>query len=129
LIQIFTKQAFNLAQITPKTTVFLLTGIAKTAPLIQEIKKYSQQIIHHAYADHHQFSSKNMLKLVSEFNHLAVADKIIITTEKDAVRLQSAEIYQLIKNLPVYQWPISVDFNEDDKKEFDQLIEDYAHTI
>lgn len=129
LAHIFTKDTFKVAKITTKTTVFLLTGIAKPAPLISELKKHSQQIIHHAYADHHQFSPKNMLKLVSEFKNLAIADKIIITTEKDAVRLQEAKIYHLINDLPIYQWPIAVDFNNQNKIEFNQLIENYAHTI
>jgi tetraacyldisaccharide 4'-kinase len=127
LVHLFNRKSFKVSQITPKTTIFLLTGIAKPTPLLIELKKHSHQIIHHAYADHHQFSPKNMLKLASEFKNLAVADKIIITTEKDAVRLQEVEIVQFIKDLPIYEWPIAIDFNNQDKTEFDQLIKNYAY--
>ncbi len=109
-----------------ETHIILITGIAKTAPLIAKLQKYSQHIIHHAYADHHQFSQKNMLKLVTEFKQLAVADKIIITTEKDAVRLNATEFKETIIDLPIYEWPIAVTFDEIGKTEFDNLIKEYA---
>jgi tetraacyldisaccharide 4'-kinase len=126
LTQIFTNQELAVNKISNETHILLITGIAKTAPLITELQKYSKHIIHHAYADHHQFSQKNMLKLVTEFKQLAVTDKIIITTEKDAVRLKAQEFKNTIKDLPIYEWPIEVVFNENRKTEFNNLIKEYA---
>ena len=126
LNQIFTGQTLAVENLSQETHILLITGIAKTAPLLSKLQKYSRHIIHHAYADHHQFSQKNMLKLVTEFKQLEVADKIIITTEKDAVRLKAIEFKEAIKDLPIYEWPIAVTFDEIEKTEFDNLIKEYA---
>ncbi len=126
LIHIFTKQSLTINKVTDQTHILLITGIAKTAPLVLELQKYSKHIIHHAYADHHHFSQKNMLKLVSVFKQIAATDKIIVTTEKDAVRLKAAEFEETLKDLPIYEWPIEVVFNENRKIEFDNLIKEYA---
>lgn len=126
LNQIFTGQTLAVEKLSQQTHILLITGIAKTAPLLAKLQKYSRHIIHHAYADHHQFSQKNMLKLVTEFKRLNFADKIIITTEKDAVRLKATEFSETIKDLPIYEWPIAVTFDENGKTEFDNLIKKYA---
>jgi tetraacyldisaccharide 4'-kinase len=116
----------NIEKITAETTILLLTGIAKTEPLISEIKKYTNKIIHHAYADHHVFTQKNMLKLATDFNGLKTAKKIIITTEKDAVRLSSNQFKTLLKDLPIYKWPITVGFINNQQEEFNKSIKKYA---
>ncbi|OAQ38260.1 tetraacyldisaccharide 4'-kinase [Pedobacter psychrophilus] len=116
----------NIAQITAETTVILLTGIAKTEPLITEIKKYTPKIIHHAYADHHVFTQKNMLKLATDFNELKSVKKIIITTEKDAVRLNTTQFDNILKDLPIYKLPITVGFINNQQEEFNKSIKNYA---
>nr|MBC7612168.1 tetraacyldisaccharide 4'-kinase [Pseudopedobacter sp.] len=108
--------------------VLLITGIAKTKPFLHQIKKYTSHITHHCYPDHHIFSTKNMLKLAQDFDALPGDHKIIITTQKDAVRLRSVEISENIKNLPIYAWPIAVDFMANGKTEFDKIIKEYAQS-
>ncbi|MBD3749425.1 MAG: tetraacyldisaccharide 4'-kinase [Sphingobacteriales bacterium] len=128
LSAVFKDDKLSLAAINPNTQVLLLTGIAKTAPLVQELKKHSKHIIHHAYADHHLFSQKNMLKLVSDFEALPGDDKIILTTEKDAVRLNAGNFKSMIQNLPIYAWPIEINFLANRKTEFDNIIKKYARS-
>ena len=123
---VFTDTTFEVNNITPQTGILLLTGIAKTQTLVAALAQYSPLIFHHAYPDHHQFSQKNMLKLVSDFKQLQQPDKIIITTQKDAVRLRSTEFQKLLADLPIFEWKISVNFEENEKTEFDHLIANYA---
>lgn len=128
LTAVFKNEKLALEKIKPNTQVLLLTGIAKTAPLLQELKKYTQHIIHHAYADHHPFSPKNMLKLVGDFEALPGDDKIILTTEKDAVRLKAGDFKAMIQTLPLYAWPIEINFLANRKTEFDNIIKNYARS-
>lgn len=106
--------------------VILLTGIANPAPLLFELGGYTQHITHHSYPDHHNFSQKNISKLVSSFNRLSGEDKLIITTEKDAQRLCSKEIRELLDSLPVYYLPVEAEIHEPEKAQFNELIEKYA---
>ncbi|WP_244139478.1 tetraacyldisaccharide 4'-kinase [Mucilaginibacter ginkgonis] len=108
------------------STVFLLTGIAGSAPLVKHLQDAGCNAVHHKYADHHTFTLKNITKLVDDFNASASADKLIITTEKDAERLKRPEILELLKNLPVMVQPIGVQFLNNEGAAFNNLIENYV---
>ena len=116
----------SLNSINQKSKVILLTGIAKASLLLEELASYGPELIHHQYPDHHQFSDKNIAKLVNEFNELTGDDNLIITTEKDAQRLRTAGIIEQLKDLAIYYLPVEAAFNEPEVKKFNNLIEEYA---
>lgn len=126
LTSVFQENKIQTKNIQNNWTVLLLTGIAKPEPLLNELKNHTLNIIHQAYPDHHQFSQKNMLKLVADFEGIKSKKKIIITTEKDAVRLKSDKFGVQINQLPIYQWAIKVDFLNNTEQEFNTLIKKYA---
>jgi tetraacyldisaccharide 4'-kinase len=108
------------------TTVFLLTGIANAKPLLQHIKKYASNIIHHNYPDHHRFSLKNISKLADEFSACSAQKKVIITTEKDARRLVEHELLPAVKMLPILVMPIGIRFLDNGGQQFDKLVTEYV---
>jgi tetraacyldisaccharide 4'-kinase len=111
------------------TTVFLLTGIANAEPLVQHLSRSTTTIIHHKYPDHHPFTLKNIAKLAGEFAACAFAKKIIVTTEKDAQRLDNSWFKPGAagaEELPVYTIPIRVEFLNESGRLFDQLITEYV---
>jgi tetraacyldisaccharide 4'-kinase len=112
-------------EITGQTTVFLLTGIARSEPMVNYIRQFTSDIIHHKYPDHHPYSLKNLAKLASEFNACPSVDKVIITTEKDAQRLATEELLPTLNTLPVLVLPIGVKFLKDGEY-FNRLISDYV---
>jgi len=111
------------------TTVFLLTGIANPKPLLQYLEAQTLHIIHHDYPDHHPFTLKNIAKLAEEFEACPAQKKIIITTEKDAQRLEESWLTGPGQNkspLPVFVIPISVEFLNNTGASFDKIITDYV---
>jgi tetraacyldisaccharide 4'-kinase len=108
------------------TTIFLLTGIANASPLLQYLRQYTSHVVHHNYADHHQFSLKNIAKLAQEFNNCVAARKVIITTEKDAQRLREPELLPLINTLPVMVLPIGISFLNKGEAQFNETIFNYV---
>lgn len=112
--------------IDQKTTIFLLTGIANPKPLLLHLRKHSNHVIHYKYPDHHQFTSKNISKLAEDFKANAANKKLIITTEKDAQRLQEPASQKSLAGLPVLVAPISISFLNDAGPAFEQLIENYV---
>ncbi len=112
--------------ITEEHSVFLLTGIANPKPLVDKLKSNTNKVKHHDYPDHHPFSKKNITKLVSDFNAASETKKVIITTEKDAQRLQAAGVKELLKGLPVYYLPVTAKIHQPDEARFNNLIEEYA---
>jgi len=122
LINIFTGDLLDTENLKQGIAVLLITGIAKPALLLGKVREHSSQVSHLAYADHHQFSQKNMLKLVSDFNQIAQEEKIIITTQKDAVRLRAEEYRNIIGSLPIFEWPIEMAFHKKEKANFETEI-------
>ena len=111
---------------TSTKTVFLLTGIANTKPLLQYLEGQYKQVIQHSYPDHHKFSLAEIRALVKAFEAYPDTEKLILTTEKDAQRLLDASIKDLLLNLPVFYLPIKVDIHADDLLTFNQEILTYV---
>ena len=112
-----------------ETTIFLLTGIANPKPLVKHLEAQTVQIIHHDYPDHHPFTLKNIAKLAEEFEACPSQKKIIITTEKDAQRLEESWLSHRRQNgepLPVFVMPIRMEFLNDTGGGFDKIITDYV---
>ncbi len=113
---------------TPKTppgkikTVFLLTGIAWSESLEEHLKDRCQELIVHKYPDHHQFTAKNLKKLRNHYHKTISHCKVVITTEKDAMRLQDPILQEHFSGVPVYCLPITVVFKNKDKEKFDQMV-------
>ena len=112
--------------IDANTTVFLLTGIANPQPLIHHLEKYTPDVIHHNYPDHHQFSLKNISKLADEFEACKSQKKVIITTEKDAQRLREQQLLSLVNQLPILVQPIGIKFLNNDGDKFDQSVKNHV---
>lgn len=111
------------------TTVFLLTGIANPKPLLQHLGGLTPNIVHHNYPDHHRFTPKNIAKLAVEFSACGAQKKLVVTTEKDAQRLENSWFQNAATgagDIPVFVLPISVEFLDGRGPEFDQLITDYV---
>jgi tetraacyldisaccharide 4'-kinase len=108
------------------TSVLLFTGIANTTSLEEFLweNKFETKVM--KFPDHHQYSSDDLHKVRESFNNIASANKVIITTEKDAVRIESQELKEILKELPVYYIPIITDFLPEDKETFNKLIIDYV---
>jgi tetraacyldisaccharide 4'-kinase len=120
------EQELRLEQIRPETEILLLTGIANPAPLVEQLKLFSSRINHHHYGDHHQFSKKNITKLVKSFRELSSPEKLIITTEKDAQRLASPQFHELFRTLPVYYLPVEAIIHQQEAQRFNDLIKEYV---
>ncbi|MGI4020149.1 MAG: tetraacyldisaccharide 4'-kinase [Janthinobacterium lividum] len=112
--------------INPKATLFLLTGIANPKPLLQHLRKQFAAVVQYKYPDHHQFTSKNISKLAADFKACTVENKLILTTEKDAQRLQEPALQKLLADVPVLIAPIGIAFLSEAEPDFKQLIENYV---
>jgi len=72
----------------------LLAGIAKPEPFFEYLKNENDIIL--AFPDHHHFSEKDILEIKDK-----AKDKIIITTEKDFVRLKGSLPDEQLFCLPI----------------------------
>lgn len=109
-----------------KTSVVLLTGIANAEYLKYFVQSNSADIEHFEHPDHYQFMLNDIKKLTIKMDDWRTANKIILTTEKDMMRLIYPEILDLLKNYPVYYLPIEIAFHGGDEQQFNDLILNYV---
>jgi tetraacyldisaccharide 4'-kinase len=97
--------------------VLLITGIANPKPLSAYLESLAVKFDHLKYGDHHHFSEKDIRSIQTKFNAME-APKMILTTEKDYVRLVDvlAEISYL---------PIETSFLNKEGQAFEEYITPY----
>ena len=71
---------------------------------------------------------KDVEALEKTFGDITNKNKIIITTEKDAMRLEKSELQEILKKLPLYYIPIEIAFHEKDQEDFNRHILNYVRT-
>tara|TARA_R110001583_G_scaffold145635_2_gene297588 strand:+ start:19773 stop:20810 length:1038 start_codon:yes stop_codon:yes gene_type:complete len=67
--------------------IVLVTGIANPIPLTEFLKFKKIKFKHLKYPDHYHFKKSDIAVINSEFNLLQSNNKIVLTTEKDYVRI------------------------------------------
>ena len=106
--------------------VLLLTGIALPEQMKADLLPYCKHIKQMKYRDHHQFTKKDVGHINKTFATMDADRKIIITTEKDAVRLHATNGLSDEVRQNIYSLPINVVFMQDKEEEFNNKILDYV---
>lgn len=105
--------------------VLLLTGIASPKQMEHDLKPMTKTITSLAFGDHHHFKNKDINRINETFEALP-QPRIIITTEKDAVRLKETDgLYESVKR-DMYKLPIKVTFMLDQEENFNEKIISYV---
>lgn len=77
----------SIGQLTENDAALLVTGVAHPRYFVRHFKQYPFKIKVDHFPDHHDFSRQDIDEIRQKFNQLKGDRKVIITTEKDAVRL------------------------------------------
>lgn len=109
-------------------SIVLLTGIANAHSLEYFLQDKVKQLVPFRFRDHHEFTAANINALREIFDSIAAENKIILTTEKDAMRLEKPGIRELLSDLPLFYIPIEVAFHDKESDEFDQQILTYVRS-
>lgn len=113
---------FNAPSIALDTNmeVVLVTGIAHTTHIEQYIKEQVKQVSLLAYMDHYSFDEKDFDEIIATLKKKKSAQKIIVTTAKDAVKWMP--FAHKFKDIPVYILPIKQQFLFDEEQLFNQAL-------
>ena len=104
----------------------LVTGLANPSDLIGYLKPFTNHLLTIIFPDHHNFSRKNIVKIEKSFQSIKNSRKILITSEKDAMRLMNhPAIPEEMKKFMFYL-PVEVVFHAGQEELFTQKIEDHV---
>ena len=115
---------------TPKlasdnVSVLMITGIANPEHLQKYIGNFTENITVLKYPDHHNFNAANIQQMEQKFEALESANKIIVTTEKDSMRLKDLDLSPNFKS-HLFYIPLKIKFLDSEGKNFDDKIVTYV---
>ena len=107
------------------THVLLLTGIGNPQQMEQDMRHFIQHITPLTFPDHHYYTKRDVDTIQQALLALP-QPHIIITTEKDAARLQHLQGFSEEIRQNTYVLPIEVSIMRDEKNKLDKTITDYV---
>jgi tetraacyldisaccharide 4'-kinase len=106
--------------------LLLVTGIACPQMLKNYLQHIAANIEELKYPDHYAFSQNDINEICRRFNVMDNNIKFIVTTEKDAMRLQYfPQMDQEVKSR-LYYVPVQVKFLDDEESQFNKHIQAYV---
>ena len=103
--------------------VLLVCAIANPRPLKEMLTSFVSYYDVLSFPDHHIFNTDDLNDIIRQFNKIDNPNKIIITTEKDAVRLLKFE--NELSTFPIYVLPMSHKFLFEEEDKFHQQVFDF----
>ncbi len=105
--------------------VISFAGIANAQPMVNYLKEYAADVKHLQFNDHHEFSIKDLEDIERYYNSFEGGNKILVTTEKDFMRLKSNLVWKIAQRMNIYILPVEMTF-KDKEEEFNQVILKYV---
>ncbi|HSU28884.1 MAG TPA: tetraacyldisaccharide 4'-kinase, partial [Chitinophagaceae bacterium] len=107
-------------QIHEGMEVLLVTGIANPKPLKSWVEEKSKVYYQLSFPDHHVFRIDDLRDIKNRFEQIRAENKIILTTEKDGVRL--LKFKDELAELPLFVIPVRHRFLFGEEQRFDELV-------
>jgi len=105
--------------------VLVLTGIASPDSLISYVRDFSPEVQSLIFPDHHEFGKNDARKINQTFEKIKTKGGVIITTEKDVMRIQNNPYMERL--IPYIYYPdLHIHFLEEEETTFEQKILDYV---
>lgn len=117
---ILTKKTMTLDE---SKEVLLVSGIANPKPLKKWLEEKSKTYYMMPYPDHHIFTIDDLNEIKKRFEKIDVKNKLILSTEKDAVRL--AKFSSEMSDVPLYIVPIRHRFLFNEKERFNDIVANF----
>jgi tetraacyldisaccharide 4'-kinase len=106
--------------LTQEREVLLISGIANPKPLKKMLEENSKIYYMMQYPDHYIFRIDDLNDIKKRFENIGAMNKIILTTEKDAVRLVKFKMD--VSELPLFILPIRHRFLFEEEQVFNERV-------
>lgn len=108
------------------SVIVLFTGIANPWPLQDYLISKCNELVTIEFQDHHNFKKKDIDNILKVFNDQFRRNKILLTTEKDMMRLIKSTYFSRFKDIPLYYIPVKMKIHKPGVEEFNKQIVDYV---
>lgn len=119
---------FNPAQrvhLDKETEVLVFSGIASNQELVEYLNGKANKVFWYNFQDHYAYTLNDLENISESFRNLGEVKKILLTTEKDGVKLISHQKWFRDNQMEVYCLPIQVEFFHHSHSGFDNTVIEY----
>jgi tetraacyldisaccharide 4'-kinase len=109
------------------TEVLLVAGIANPLPLKKMLEENSKAYFLSHFPDHHIFTIDDLKEIKKRYEKVEATQKIILTTEKDAMRL--IKFREVLHDLPMYVIPIRHHFLFNKAEAFNVIVTNFIENF
>ena len=114
-------------ELNDDTEILLVTGIANPKPLKELLHDNSKMYYLMEYPDHHIFTIDDWREIKKKFESIKESKKIILTTEKDAMRF--VKFGKDLENTPLFVIPVVHQFLFNEEEKFKNKINDFIKKV
>lgn len=105
--------------------VLAFSGIANHQLFVNELRNRFTNVHVWEMTDHQNYTVELATKLVKQFSLLK--NTILVTTEKDSVKLRQSPIKEIVADLPLYYLPMEVFFLFGEEQKFTAQVTEYIN--
>lgn len=116
IFQDYCRRPVELEKLNEDDMVLAVCGIGNPRPFVKFLKSFLPRVKVNIFADHHDYKRKDLNLILNRFNSIKASRKIIVTTEKDAVRLINNPYFPAELKPYIYYLPVYVEFFRDEKE-------------
>lgn len=97
--------------LTPSDSILAIAGIGNPRPFVKRLKSFAAKVKVDVFPDHHNYTKKDIEHILARYKTLKGSQRIIVTTEKDAVRLACNPYFPYELKAHTYYLPVEVKFD------------------
>lgn len=125
LVPLFPDQSVSipcLEWMSASDSVLAVAGIDNPRPFVRYLKSFLPRVRVNIFNDHHQFTRRDMELLKDRFTTMKGNNKIMVTTEKDAVRMAASPYFPPELRAHTYYLPVKVEFTTYGNRSFVEVV-------
>ncbi|MEZ4955504.1 MAG: tetraacyldisaccharide 4'-kinase [Saprospiraceae bacterium] len=111
--------------LTEEMSVLMVCAIAGTEYMQDYLESKVGAVRVKAFTDHHLFEETDLEEIWKMFEAMPGNKKLIVTTEKDAMRLAAHREWLMEKKIPMVVLPVEVYFHFDGQEKFDAEVKQF----
>lgn len=125
LVPVFPEQSRSvpcLDWMSSDDSILAVAGIDNPRPFVRYLKSFMPKVRVNIFSDHHNFTKSDFELQSNRFKTMRGRQKILVTTEKDAVRMANSQFFPPELKAVTYYLPIKVNFSSHGNLNFEQTL-------
>jgi tetraacyldisaccharide 4'-kinase len=107
---------------TDITSVLALAGLADNGPFFTYCKQQFALVDNFSFSDHYSYKPEDATRILEVLGQENGKNAVLLTTEKDAVKLKSFAATEMWSKIPIFALPIQVALDPDQEAQLLQRL-------